>query len=180
MGIHFALLCSSLSVGPQPGVALFSRIIVAATDVALVGSYLCLSIAYIMIPCWDTWFFRLAYRCGDWDSDFLSFAPPVAAFLRGLENSTAGIALVGMAVPVGKQRWRWGSSVGNDPSDTTYFSLSYSYTGESHLFTMVYCSSLSALAAMRIMQREQLYASRGRNRWVLLKVFRGTYPFVVK
>jgi hypothetical protein len=164
MGIHF---CITLLIPREQTYTIIAHV-VAATNIALVGSYVCLSIAYILFKRWDTWFFRLvpiatvigialAYH----------FAPPqLQHTLRGLENSTAEIALA-LSLCIWWLRpscWKTQPGptflLGMIPLLQLFFSMSYTYTGGEPVFFTLVVLLLSTLAAMRIMQREQQYANR--------------------
>ncbi len=166
MGIHFCITLLIPLNQPNQAYTVLAHI-TAATDIALVGSYLCLSIAYIMFSRWDTWFFRLAPIAAVIGIAIAyHFAPPqLQHSLRGLENSTAGIALA-LSLCIWWLRpscWKTQPGptflLGMIPLIQLFFSLSYSYTGGEPIFFTMVVLLLSALAAMRIMQREQLYAN---------------------
>jgi len=164
MGIHF---CITLLI-PRDQTYTIVAHVVAATNIALVGSYLCLSIAYIIIRRWDSWFFRLAPIATVLGIVIAYYFAPsqVQHTLRGLENSTAEIALV-LCLAIWWLRpscWKTQPGptflLGMIPLLQLFFSLSHSYTGGEPVFFTMVVLLLSALAAMRIMQREQLYASQ--------------------
>ncbi|MBA2394829.1 MAG: hypothetical protein H0V70_19050 [Ktedonobacteraceae bacterium] len=163
MGIHF---CITLLIVRDQTYTIIAHV-VAATNIALAGSYVCLSIAYILFKRWDTWFFRLAPIATVIVIVLVyHFSPPQTHTLRGLENSTAEIALA-LSLCIWWLRpscWKTQPGptflLGMIPLLELFFSMSRNYTeGEPVFFTLV-ALLLSALAAMRIMQREQQYAKR--------------------
>jgi hypothetical protein len=166
MGIHFCITLLIPLNQPNQAYTVLAHVS-AATDIALVGSYLCLSIAYIMIRRWDTWFFRLAPIAAVIGIAIsYHFAPPqLQHSLRGLENSTTEIALALSTCIWWLRPSCWKTQpgptflLGMIPLLQLFFSMSSSYTGGEPVFFTMVVLLLSALAAMRIMQREQLYAN---------------------
>jgi len=164
MGLHFGITLLIPLTQTNQSYTVIAHV-VAATDITLLGSYLCLSIAYTVFRNWDTWFFRLSpIAAGVGIVVAYRFAPvPLQHSLRGLENSTAGIALA-LCICIWWLRpscWKVQPGpaflLGIIPLLQLFFSLPHSYTGGEPLFFTLVVLLLSALAAMRILQRERQY-----------------------
>ena len=163
MGIHFCLtLLIPLNQNYSAGAHVVAAIVVA-TNIALLGSYLCLSIAYTAFQRWDTWFFRLApIIAGIGILAAYHFAPPQQHSLQGLENSTAVITL-GLCLCLWWLRrscWKVQPGptllLGMIPLLQLFFSQGHSYTGGEPIFFTMVVLLLSALVALRILQREYI------------------------
>jgi hypothetical protein len=162
MGLNF---CITLLIPLNQAYSAAAHVIIAvtvATNLALLGSYLCLSIAYTAFQKWDTWFFRLAPVVAV--IGILAayhFSPPQQHSLQGLESSVAAITL-GLCLCIWWLRpscWKVQPGptflLGMIPLLQLFFSMGHSYTGGEPIFFTMVALLLSALAAMRILQREQ-------------------------
>ncbi len=161
MGLHF---CITLLVPHDQTYTIVAHI-TAAQDIALLGSYLCLSIAYTTLQRWDNWFLKLApFAAAIGVFIIYRYASgPLQHTLRGLENSTAYITLI-LCCCIW---WLRPSCWKIQPGPTFllgllsilqfYFSLPHFYTGGEPVFFTLVVLLLSGLAALRILQHEQLY-----------------------
>lgn len=163
MGLHFCLTMLFPLNQSYSAAAHVAAAVVVATNIALLGSYLCLSIAYTEFHHWDTWFFRLAPIVAALGIlAAYHFAPPQQHSLQGLENSMAEITL-GLCLCLWWFRpscWKVQPGptflLGMIPLLQLFFSMGYSYTGGEPIFFTMVALLLSALVALRILQREQM------------------------
>ena len=160
MGIHF---CITLLIPHNQTYTILAHVD-AAKDIVLLGSYLCLSIAHTTLQRWDNWFLKVApfiaaigvfiiYRYA---------SGPLQHTLRGLENSTAEITLA-LCFCIWWLRpscWKIQPGptflLGLIPLLLLFFSLPHSYTGGEPVFFTLIALLLSALAALRILQRAHM------------------------
>jgi hypothetical protein len=163
MGLRF---CVTLLIPHDQTYTIIAHL-TAAQDIALLGSYLCLSIAYTPFRRWDTWFFRIAPFIAA-ISVFILYryaSGQLQHTLRGLENSVAEVTLL-LCFCIWWLRpscWKFQPGptfiLGLIPLIQLIFSLPHTYTnGEPIFFTLVVLL-MSALAAMRVLQYEQKYVS---------------------
>lgn len=162
MGLHF---CITLLIPHDQTYTIIAHI-TAAQDITLLGSYLCLSIAYTPFRRWDSWFFRIAPFIAA-ISVFLLYryaSGPLQHTLRGLENSVAEVTLL-LCFCIWWLRpscWKFQPGptfvLGLIPLILLFFSLPQSYTGGEPIFFTQVVLLLSALVALRILQHEQKYA----------------------
>jgi hypothetical protein len=167
MGLHF---CITLLVPHDQTYTIIAHI-TAAQDITLLGSYLCLSIAYTTLQRWDNWFLRLApFAAAIGVFIIYRYASgPLQHTLRGLENSTADITLLLCCCIWWLRPSCWKIQPGPTfllgliPILQLFFSFPHSYTGGEPVFFTLVVLLFSGLAALRIRQHEHVRAALTTN-----------------